>query len=428
MKPIVLTCLLVCLLTRISQAAEPVVDNLFKEANAARTSKNYDEAIRVYERFFLEHPETTHHWANVQRSIADCLAKKGDFEAAAKAIHLALDGAPDARSFSDTVTQAALILAAMDKNLDRANKFLKFQQSGPADGLTNPMDAIGYPSLPEREAAFVTLRQKAGDDAAASRFRALTCLYSGKPKDALAQFADGFRRSSVLQDLQNCAPALVTMGLRAVRGHGVGLDSAMKFVMYGPDGPDGKPGTGDEIADPFAAFLDPPPAPGEGGLAGLPPDDLQALRQVRDASAQCAEDPLLVAATRRAGLAALARSNDALDAWGSPGQKDWYVHMDQLLLVGRKLKYITDDAFNLLTMEEQLLAGAATAARARALHFGGSSALFNEIDAFCAAQEIQPTEAIAKARSGIDKVREILSKCDVTIPKATPLTSVPPSF
>ena len=155
---------------------------------------------------------------------------------------------------------------------------------------------------------------------------------------------------------------------------------------------------------------------------------MQALRQVRDGAAQCAEDPLLVAPTRRAGLVALARANDAIDAWGSPGQKDWYVHLDQLLLIEKKRKYISSDPSGLLAMEEQFLAGAATAARARALHFGGSLALFNEIDAFCAARDIQPTEAIAKARGSIDKVREVLKKYDVSVPKGKPLTSVPSSF
>jgi hypothetical protein len=48
---------------------------------------------------------------------------------------------------------------------------------------------------------------------------------------------------------------MILIGVRAVRGHSVGLDAFYNFVNYGPAGPDGKPGTADDLADPFAALL-----------------------------------------------------------------------------------------------------------------------------------------------------------------------------
>jgi hypothetical protein len=48
---------------------------------------------------------------------------------------------------------------------------------------------------------------------------------------------------------------MVLIGARAVRGHPVGLDVFFQFVNYGPAGPDGKPGTADDLADPFAPLL-----------------------------------------------------------------------------------------------------------------------------------------------------------------------------
>ena len=246
----------------ISFAAEPdaAVGDLFKQAQAAVAAGKFDDAVHLYGQVLTEHPTASARWYEAQLGIAQALVKKGDFAEAAKAAHLCLDGAPTLQTFDAAVTATANILSAQDKNVDRANQFINFEQNGPGPGVTNPMDAVGYPSLPDRETAFAALRQQGDDDD--GRLRAMTYLFTGKPRDALAQFADAFRRSTNHLQPTRAASDLVLIGLRAVRGHRVGLDKAIQFVIYGVNGPDGKPGTPDDLTDPFAEYLPAPPPMG----------------------------------------------------------------------------------------------------------------------------------------------------------------------
>ena len=353
-----------------AQAAPNPVDDLFKQAQDAATAKKFDDAIAAYQHIVNEHPEAVDRWYDAQRGIAQALAQKGDLAGAAQAAHLCLDAAPNFGAYDDTVNFTANVLSAQDKNVDRANKFLSFQQSGTGD---NPMDAVGYPAQPDRESTFAKFRQQAGEDSVASRLRAETFLFSGKPRDALAQFADGFRRNENSYDLRNAGVELVTVGLRAAQGSQVGLDKAMQYVIYGPDGADGKTGTPDDLSDPFAKFLNTPP-PGQGGGSGISPEDMATLKKIGDAAALYAGDPILTSdGPRRSALAALLRTNDALDAWGAEGQKDWFLR----LALG--LGCPPPDEYTAVTY----LRGAAFAARSRNLNYAGVRALWPEIDADC---------------------------------------------
>ena len=383
------------------------VDDLVKQAQAAVEAKQYDAAIALYERVFDEHPESSDRWFDLEQNIAQALARKGDFAEAAKAAHLCLDGAPDLGAFDRAVAFTASMLSAQDKNVDRANKFLAFQQSGQTGGQVNPMDAVGYPSLPQREQAFATFRQQAGDDATAARLRAFTFLYTGKPRDALAQFADAFRRNENPYDLRNAGVELVVIGLRAAQGHRVGLDKAMQFVIYGPSGPDGKPGTADDLADPFAAWLPNVPPAGEGGVAGLTPDDLAKLKKIRDAAQLYAGDPLLPSdGVRRTAVAALQRVNIALDGWGAPGQKDWY------LRIGLGLGCPPPDEYT----ANAYLAGAAYAARGRSLNYGEVTALWDEIDADCKASGVPLPKHLEEVHRQFKNFPEGLAKIQFPAP------------
>jgi len=384
-------------------------DDLMKQAQAAAKDGKWDNALQLYQKIFIEHPEASNRWYEAQMNIAQTLAKKGDLAEAAKAAHLCLDGAPSPQSFDAAVMLTAGILSAQDKNVDRANQFITFEQAG---GKTNPMDAVGYPSLPDREKAFATIRQQAGEDSAASRLRALTYLFTGKPKDALAQFAEAFRRSENISFLQDPVLDLVGIGLRDMRGHRVGLDRDVQFVIFGPNGPDGKPGTADDLADPFAPWLPAPPAAGEGGLSGVDAGSLAPLRQVHDAAELCGGDPLLYAEARRNALKALLRSTSALDGWGAPGQKDWY--LGRALGLGGMPP--PDGATRGL-----LLTGAELSARGRACHLGGIHALWSEIYADCAATNIPFDKALDAARAQFDKTCATLEHIPFPQPDLKPL-------
>lgn len=393
------------------------VDELFQQAQASAKDSKWDDAIQIYERVVEEHPEDPGRWFDAQLNITQMLVKKGDWDGAVKSAHLCLDGAPNLNAFDNAVAYTAGLLSAQDKNIDRANQFLAFEISGGADGKANPMDAVGYPSLPDREKAFVVIRQQAGDDANACRLRAFTYLFTGKPKEALAQFADAFRRNENPYDLSNAGVDLVCIGLRAVQGHRVGLDKAMRFVIYGPAGPDGKMGTADDLADPFAPFLPPVPAPGTGGMAELPPDDLAALQKVRDAAQLYAGDPELPSdSIRRAAVGALQRANDALDGWGAPGQKDWYLRLALGFHCPPPDEYTTG-----------YLSGLQFAARGRATHYGGVRAMWVELDAVCAVQKIDPPKHLGDFRAQFDKICTSLGQ--IQFPKSgLNLLKAPASF
>jgi len=390
MKTIALILLLFPLWVSPAGAAPDAANELFATAQKAAAEKRFDDAIQAYESILTEHPEAMSRWFSAQSGIAQMLAKKGDLAEAVKAARLCLDSAPTLQNYNEAIGLTANILSALDKNVDRANAFIAFQQTGPAPGVTNPIEAIPYPSLPAREAAFAVLRQNAGDDAAASRLRAFTYLLTGKPKEALAQFADAFRRSSTPQNIQRSGADLVLTGLRAVRGHAFGLDKALAFVVSGPEGAGGNTNAGG-VADPFEGLLPPAPAPGEGGLDGAGPDDLAALRRVHDAAKLYLGDRWVPEMVRRSALGALHRSNDALDGWGEAGQKDWY--LDLAFNSGFKERWAGE------VIDDGVVASTEAAAKGRALHLGGVSALWKEIDAYYAAHQLAPGKGMESIRN-----------------------------
>jgi len=160
-----------------SGATNPV-DDLMNQGQAAAKASKWDDAIQCFERVIEEHPEDPGRWFDAQLNITQMLIKKGDWDGAAKSVHLCIDGAPNLGAFDNAVPFAAAILSAQDKKVDRANQFLDFERTGGANGKANPMDAVGYPSMPDREKAFATFRQQAGDDSNGCRLRAFTYLYS----------------------------------------------------------------------------------------------------------------------------------------------------------------------------------------------------------------------------------------------------------
>jgi hypothetical protein len=198
----------------------------------------------------------------------------------------------------------------------------------------------------------------------------------------------------------------------------VGLDKALQFVIFGPNGPDGKPGTADDLPDPFKAYLTDVPPPGEGGMSGMPADDLATLKKVRDAAELYAGDPVLQSdGIRRQGLTVLERLNIALDGWGAPGQKDWYLRL------GLGLGCPPPDEYTAITY----LTDAAYAARGRGLNYGEIPALWAEVAADCASNNPPLPKHLTDVRSRWDGFTSSLSKIQLPPinlnPMKTPATS-----
>jgi hypothetical protein len=386
------------------RAATPdVARQLMQQAESAMKAGNWDDVIKLSEQVISEHPEAVNVWPTAEMNIARALAKKGDLAGALQAAHICVDAATTAQAFDAAVIFAAQIMSAQDKNIDRANQYIAFAQQG---GKTNPMDAVGYPTQPDSEKVFTAMRLQAGDDAAASRLRAFTYIFTGKPKDALAQFAEAFRRSANMMDLQRTSNDLVAIGLRDMRGYRVGLDTDLQFVIYGPNGPDGKPGTSDDIVDPFAAYLPPAPRAGQGGLSCTDSATLAPLQQVYDAARLYGGDPLVFDEMRRPALVALTRATSALDGWGAPGQEDWYLD----LALGRNGMPRPSPGTS-----AQLLAGAELAARGRNDNLGDIDAVWQAVDADYAAKNLTPEKNVETVRNQFLRLRAALSK--ISFPK-----------
>ena len=242
--------------------ADPATAQIWcvRTAEACLDLGQVDDALRAYERVFVAHPQVTDQWYGVQRGMAALLLKQGKLDEALKAARLSFDAAYDEGTIADNVRLIAEILKGIDKNVGRANAFIAFQRFGPAgeEGkstpIKNPLEGMPAPSYPERDKAFAEARKAAGDDVRSMLYRAATYSYSGHPKEALKCYMDAFARS-IGDELQATGRAMILTGARAVRGHAVGLEEFFTFVNYGPAGPDGKPGTADDLKDPFAPLL-----------------------------------------------------------------------------------------------------------------------------------------------------------------------------
>jgi tetratricopeptide (TPR) repeat protein len=397
---LILLAVLAVPLTAADRDANKEVNQLFDQAGKAMQANQYDAAIPLYEKVITDYPEVPFRWYDAQMGITQALIKKGDLDGALKSAHLCIDGAMSPDAFDNAIMTMANIMSAIDHNVDRANELIAFQLTGPASGKKNPLENIGYPSMPEREKAFDAIRDNAGNDAVASRTRAMTYLFLGKPKDALAQFAESFRRNENPYDISFQGGDLISIGLRAARGYRAGLDQVVPFVIYGPNGPDGQAGTADDIKDPFAGLLPPPPAAGEGGLSGIKPEDLALLKKVQDAAKLYAGDPRLQGDIRNPAFYAYQRANCATDGWGAPGQMDWYMR----LMLG--IEGDPPDKYNI----SNVMTGAMYAARGRETNYGGVFAFWDAFDDGCSERGLEPAKEVESARERFKKFCDQFAK------------------
>jgi len=232
-------------------------------ARAALDGAKHDAALAALERVFTDYPELTDHWHIAQTMIVDALRRQTKYDEALKAARICLDASPERSAIAANTMLIAEILRSLDGHVGRANQMINFQRYGPdgedgkpgtPDDLKDPLAALPRPAYPARERAFAEVRKAAGDTAQASRFRALTHIYAGDPKAALTCYLDAFARATG-DDYKAAAQDLILIGARAVRGHAVGLKDFADYVNFGPDGPDAKPGTPDDLRNPFEPLL-----------------------------------------------------------------------------------------------------------------------------------------------------------------------------
>jgi tetratricopeptide (TPR) repeat protein len=387
-----------------------------------RSAQRYDEALKAYERVFLDYGEINDCSCDAQAQIAETLKAKGDYAGALKAARIPLDAAWDSNRLTSAAQVVAELLKAADKHVGRANAFILFQKHGPAgedgrpgtgDDLTDPLAEVGYPSYPQREKAFAQARARAGDDADASRFRALTWLYTGRPREALRMYLDAFARSD-MGSLSRIGRDLVVVGVRAVQGHPHGLERFFAFLNYGPAGPDGKLKTADDLANPFLELgLEPadfaPRAPDK--AEWLAAADVRALREARSLLREVAAGRLEDAQPRRDALAALVRVQLALNEW-QDGPR-WY--LDQLGANGR------DRGGAAAWVEAGQLA-----AKAGACHLGAVHAFWRTYDGLDLFEGSQEPREISRVRSAFERASGELRKPRPLVPRSLKTWRVEP--
>jgi tetratricopeptide (TPR) repeat protein len=367
-----------------------------------------DEALAAYEQAFTDSPGVSDGWHEAQKSIVGLLRKSGRLDEALKAARICYDASPNASSIAQSCSLIAGILKDIDKNTTRANAFLAFQEFGPngkdgiagnADDLTNPLASVGYPSYPAREKAFAKARESMGDDAAASRLRALTFLYSAHPDEALKHMAEYFRRSHLeAYPMQAVVNDMMALGVKPLRGHATGLKPFYEFIRFGPAGPDGQANTADDLKDPFAALGLQPVKPSEdGGLAPPPAKDRAALVELERSFEAIVATEHDDHQLRMALLSALERIHDSLCDWGMPGQRDWYLSL-------------VNDSFSNEYVCFSVLHSGEAAARGSDLHFGGVGAYWKKVDEMLQAEgrklSEQPQQLVGRYRGTVDLLKD----------------------
>ena len=230
---------------------------------AALDGGKHDAAAKSLERVFTDYPELPDQWYSAQSMIVDALRRQEKFDEALKAARICLDASTERGAIAGNTMVIAEIFRSLDGHVGRANQMINFQRYGPAgedekpgtpDDLKDPLAGLPRPAYPGRERAFAEACKTAGDTAQASRFRALTCIYAGHPKEALKAYLDAFARSTG-DEYRTMGQDLIVIGARAVRGYAVGLKDFVDYVNLGPAGPDGKPGTPDDLKNPFEPLL-----------------------------------------------------------------------------------------------------------------------------------------------------------------------------
>ena len=168
-----------------------------------------------------------------------------------------------ASSFGRAVDLVGEALRARDGHLVSGNAFRAYQLYGPAgpdrkagtaDDLANPFDALTLKPDPEIDRLFEAAIAAQPISVAGHRARGWFCLLWSKPKKALAEFKREFALCSLETTELSRAAQDVALGLKALHGTPVGMEVFADFQRYGPNGPDGRAGTPDDLKDPLAGL------------------------------------------------------------------------------------------------------------------------------------------------------------------------------
>jgi hypothetical protein len=139
-----------------------------------------------------------------------------------------------------------------------------------------------------------------------------------------------------------------------------------------------------------------PPADGDGGLAGLSAEDVEALRQAREALRRIVADAREHHTVRRDAAIALGRVHEALNDWGRAGQLEWYVG---------QIQQNPPEA-----VQAALAIDAQAAAKARQHHFGGVHEFWRKLEGLTRSQKMRLARETERARGAFRDCVTYLAK------------------
>jgi len=163
---------------------------------------------------------------------------------------------------ADPIYAVATALKAMDGDLLRANRYLMFQQAGPAgkdgrpgtgDDLADPLQGIQLPGVPRRDKQFADAVAACNDTPEGLRRKGVLLLAWGKSQEGLEVMKEIYARCGVQPDALKEAILGVAAGLKAIDGHVHRANQYLLYQKHGPDGPDGIKGTADDVRNPLEA-------------------------------------------------------------------------------------------------------------------------------------------------------------------------------
>lgn len=385
-------------------------DEFWQQADKAANENRLDDALRLCEEFFRVGWDRQDRWYWNQRRIVDLLDRANRLDDALRAARIMYDATPDPRSSTDCVRRIMQLLKKLDENdVTRCNAFLDYQMNGPAgpdgkagtpDDLKNPMEDFAYPICTDRIQSLKEAWAQVSDDSEGSRTRAHICLYTARPKEALRYFVEACQRSR-LEQYPIHAREVIWLGVRPLRGHGVGMAQDFAFISQGRAGADGKPGTADDLTDPVAPFLDGAPD----ANAGLPAEQVAALKELLAELRLLAEDQR-EPGERRYAVAAMLRIHEALNDWALAEVKAWF--LDQMA--------VDHDG----GVQQEYMRGAFIALREGAWHVGGLDPLLDELEEQYAVLELPSSREVQNQRNWFSRHLAHHIWKDATVPKLKP--------
>lgn len=198
-----------------------------------------------------------------QAAVVQLLSKLGRHTEALQEARVLLYTCDD-KSIAGVAGQITGEFKALDFNLGRANRFLRYQRFGASgvdgkpgtdDDLQDVLRAVKPLGDEKRSAVYAAALEGQGDDRAAYRRRARLYLYMEEPAKAFEALKTAFVLCPPTEtELQSAVDDLTGLVVRLTRSTTL-ADSVVKYVMYGADGPDGRPGTADDLRDPTAEIL-----------------------------------------------------------------------------------------------------------------------------------------------------------------------------